>query len=118
MAYIQHKIDNILCNFRTWAQAYVDNIICRTKSLPDLLEKLRILFDIFLDYNISIKPITSFLNYPNVELLGQQIISLDLTTLEEKFRAINLLTYLKILGALKYYLGLTSYFYNYIHFYT
>lgn len=118
MAYIQRKIDNILCNFRTWAQTYVDNIICRAKSLPDLLEKLRILFDIFLEYNISIKLIKSFFNYLNIELLGQQIISLDLTTLEEKFRTINLLTYLKILDTLKYYLGLTSYFCNYIHFYT
>lgn len=49
----------------------MDDIICGAKSLPDLLKKLRILFDIFVKYNISIKPSKSFLNYPDVGLLGQ-----------------------------------------------
>ena len=74
------------------------------------------MFDIFLHYNISIKPTKSYLNYPNVGLLGQQVNSLDLTTSEEKLRAIRLLTYPDTLGALEYYLGLIRYLQNYIHF--
>lgn len=70
VAYVQRKIDNILQDVRSWARAYVDDIVCRARSLPDLLEKLRTLFEIFLYYNISIKPTKSFLNYPNVALLG------------------------------------------------
>lgn len=118
VAYIQREIDNILRKARAWARAYVDDIICGAKSLPNIFEKLRILFDIFLEYYISIKPSKSFLNYLNIGLLGQRVNSLDLITSEEKLRAIKLLNYPKTLGALKYYLGLTSYLRNYIHFYT
>lgn len=42
---------------------------------------------------------------------------MGLTILEKKLKAINFLTYLKILGRLKYYLGFIGYFCNYIHFY-
>lgn len=70
VAYVQREIDNILRDVWTWAQAYVDDIICGTRSLPNLLQKLRILFEIFLKYNISIKPIKFYFNYPDVGLLG------------------------------------------------
>ena len=71
VAYVQREIDNILRDVRDWARAYIDDIICGGSSLDNLLHKLRILFEIFLHYNISIKPTKSYLNYPNVGLLGQ-----------------------------------------------
>lgn len=118
VTYVQQEINNILKKAHTWARAYVDDIICGAMSLSDLLEKLRILFDIFLKYNISIKLSKSFLNYPNVRLLGQKVSSLGLTTSEEKLRAIKLVNYPKTLDAFEYYLRLTGYLRNYIHFYT
>lgn len=75
------------------------------------------LFKIFLHYNISIKLTKSFLNYPDVGLLGQRVNSLGLTTSDKKLKAIRLLTYPNTLGALKYYLGLIGYLRRYIHFY-
>lgn len=54
VAYIQQEIDNILRNVRAWARVYVEDIICNAKFLPDLLKKLRMLFNIFIHYNISI----------------------------------------------------------------
>lgn len=87
------------------------------QSSDHVITKLRILFDIFLEYNISIKSSKSFLNYPNVRLLIQRVSSLDLIISEEKLRAIKLLNYPKTLGALEYYLGLTGYLRNYIYFY-
>lgn len=101
-----------------WARVYVDDIICRAKSLPDLVQKLRILFNIFLDYNILIKSIESYLNYFDIGLLGLRMNFLGLTTSVDKLKAIQLLMYSNTLSVLKYYLGLTSYFYNYIYFYT
>lgn len=71
VAYPQHEIDNILCDIRDWARAYIDDIICGEISLDNFLHKLHALFEIFLHYNISIKPTKSYLNYPNVGLLGQ-----------------------------------------------
>lgn len=84
MDYIQQEIHNILREVHTWIRAYVDDIIYRARSFSDLLKKLHILFEIFLEYNISIKPTKSFFNYPDVGLLGQRVNSLGLTTSEEK----------------------------------
>lgn len=117
VAYVQHKIDNILQNVQSWIRAYVDNIVCRAKLLPNLFKKLQTLFEIFFHYNISIKPTKFFLNYPDVMLFGQHINSLGLTTLEKKLKVIRLLTYPDMLDALEYYLGLTDYLQGYIHFY-
>lgn len=55
VAYVRWEINNILRSVWDWACAYVDNIICGARSLDDLLLKLRILFEIFVAYNISIK---------------------------------------------------------------
>ena len=117
VTYVQREIDNILHNVRDWAKAYINNIICGETSLKDLFHKLRILFEIFLHYNISIKPTKSYLNYPDVGLFGQQVNSLGLTTSDKKLKAVRLLHYPETLGALKYYLGLTGYLRSYIHFY-
>lgn len=117
VAYVQREIDNIFHDMRAWARVYVDDIICGAKSLPDLLQKLRILFKIFLKYNISIKPTKFYLNYPDVGLLGQRVNFLGLTTSAKKLKAIRLLPYPDTLSALEYYLSLTGYLRNYIHFY-
>ena len=117
VAYVQNKIDNILQNIQSWVRAYVNDIVCGAKLLPDLLNKLQTLFKIFFYYNISIKPTKSYLNYLDVALLGQYVNSLGLTTLEEKLKTIRLLTYPDMLGILEYYLGLKGYLQSYIHFY-
>ena len=118
IAYVQHEIDNILCNVRAWARVYINDIVCGAKSLSDLLNKLCTLFEIFLAYNISISSTKLYFNYLDVVLLGQRVDSLGLITSEQKLKAIKLFIYPNTLGALKYYLGLTGYLRSYIHFYT
>lgn len=117
VAYAQQKINNILHKVQAGVRAYIDNIVYNARLIPYLLNKLRVLFEIFLHYNISIKPIKLFLNYLNVGLLRQKVNSLGLTTSDKKLKAICFLAYLDTLGALKYYLGLIRYLQNYIHFY-
>ncbi len=117
VAYIQREMDNILRNIRAWARAYIDDIVCGAKFFPDVLDKLRTLFEIFFAYNIFISLIKLYFNYPNVVLLGQRVDSLGLTTSKQKLKAIKFLIYSDTLGALKYYLGLLSYLRCYIHFY-
>lgn len=85
--------------------------------MPDLLTKLRVLFNIFLRYNISIQLTKLYLNYPNVALLGPRVHSLGLFTSKEKLKAVCLLKYPAILRAFEYYLGLTGYLITYIHYY-
>ncbi len=117
VAYVQCEIDNILWEIWEWAYAYVDDIVCGGKSLSDLFTKLRVLFDIFLHYNISIQPTKSYLNYLNVALLGQRVNSLGLSISKEKLKRVRLLKYPKTLEALEYYLGLTGYLRSYIYYY-
>ncbi len=117
VAYVQCEIDIIIRKVREWTRAYINNIVCGGKSLPDLLIKLHVLFDIFLCYKISIQPTKSYLDYPDVVLLGQRVNSLGLFTSKEKLKAVRLLKYSETLGALEYYLGLTGYLRSYIHYY-
>lgn len=117
VAYVQREIDNILRNVCDWARTYVNNIICGARFLDNLLSKLCILFEIFVTYNISIKLTKTFLNYPSVGLLGQEVNTLGLTTAKEKLNAIKLLQYPLTVGVLEYYLGLTGYLCSYIHYY-
>lgn len=117
VAYVQQKIDNILCKVQAWAGAYVNNIFCSARSPADLFDKLKMLFEIFLHYHIFIKPTKLFLNYLDVGFLRQRVHSLGLTTSQKKLKAIRLFAYLSTLKSLEYYLGLTRYLQNYIHFY-
>ena len=94
MRYIQREIDNILRKVRDWSKAYIDDIIYSGSSLKDFLRKLRILFEIFLHYNISIKLTKSYLNYPIIGFFGQQVNFLGLTILDDKLKAIRLFHYL------------------------
>lgn len=70
MAYVQHEIDKILQDIYTWVYTYIDDIIYKTKYLPNLFKKLHIIFNIFLEYNLSIKLSISFLIYPKIRLLS------------------------------------------------
>lgn len=70
-AFVQHKIDNILHIIWNWAKAYINDIIYGKSSLKNLLRKLRILFEIFLYYNIFIKPTKSYFNYFDIGFFGQ-----------------------------------------------
>ena len=117
VVYVHCKIDNIIGDIREWACAYVDDIVCGRRFLPNLLTKLRAFFDIFLRYNILIQPTKFYVNYPNVALLGQCVNSLRLSTSKEKLKAICLLKYPETLRALEYYLDLTRYLRSYIHYY-
>lgn len=117
IVYVQCKIDNILQEVWEWAYAYVDDIIYGRKSLPDLLIKLYVFFDIFLRYNISIQPMKSYLNYPNVALLRQHVNSLRLSKSEKMLKAVCLLKYPETLEALEYYFDITGYLRSHINYY-
>lgn len=54
VAYVQREINNILQDVQDLVRAYINDIICNTKSFDNMLEKLRILFQIFVAFNISI----------------------------------------------------------------
>ena len=78
---------------------------------------MRELFAILVKWNVSLAPAKTFLGYPDVQLLGQRVNSLGLTTTTEKLAAIVKIQYPLIVSDLEYFLGLTGYLRSYIYYY-
>ena len=117
IAYVQRQIDRILRPVKSFAKAYVDDVVTGAKSFADHLSNLRSLFELFVKHNISISPTKTFLGYPNVNLLGRRVDSFGLATAEDKLEAIKALKYPTTLGGLEHYLGLAGYLRDNIHYY-
>ena len=75
------------------------------------------LFQLFIEYNITVSPSKTFLGYLDVQLLGRKVNSFGLISLEDKLKAIAQLQYPTTLRDLEHYLGLTGYLRQYVYFY-
>lgn len=117
VVYIQQSINNILRPLREFVRAYIDDIISGACFFSRHVTNLQAIFDLCIQYNISIKLIKVFFNYSSVNLLGQHVNSLGLTTVKDKLAAIAAVEYLTMLRDLKYFLSLTSYFCLSVHCY-
>ena len=107
--YVQQIIDHILCPFRLFCRAYVDDIVIFLNLLEEHVEHLCQVFKALEHMNIHLSPKKSFLGYPLVQLLGQKVNALGLATAEEKLAAIANLSFPRTLAQLEKYLGLTGY---------
>ncbi len=113
-AYVQRQIDRLLRKFRSFARAYVDDVVIYSKTLEEHLEHLRQIFGLFVRAGISVNPSKAFLGYPSVQLLGQKVDSLGLWTSEDKLQAISRLSFPDTLAKLETYLGMTGWLRDYI----
>ena len=118
IAYVQRQIDTILRSLRAHTRTYIDDIVSGARSMTEHITRLRAIFELLSTYNISINPGKTFLGYPSVDLLGQHVNSLGMSTAEDKVRAIASLEYPKTLGDLEHFLGLTGYLRSAVHFYS
>ena len=117
IAYVQRQIDKILQGL-AGAKAYVADIVTGAVTFSEHLQDLRWLFQLFVEYNITLSPGKAFLGYPDVKLLGRKVNSFGLILPEDKLRAISQLRYPTTLGALEHYLALTGYLREYFYFYS
>ena len=117
IAYVQRQIDKILRPIKEFAQAYIDDIVLGSKSLAQHVAHLRRLFQLLVDHNIAIAATKTFLNYPNINLLGRKVDSFGMATATDKLKAISEISYPSTLGDLEHYLGLTGYLRSSVHFY-
>ena len=99
-------MDNMLRPFYNFARAYIDDIVVFSHTLNDHLEHLRKVFHLYKTRRITLSPNKSFLGYPTVTLLRQQVDSLGLSISEEKIKAIQALQFPKTLRDLEIYLGM------------
>ena len=116
-AYVQRQTDRLLREFKAFAKGYVDDIIIFSKTLQEHIQHLRQVFTLFRRAGVVLKPVKSFMGYPNVQLLGQRVDSFGLSTPQERLAAISKLRFPQTLAALETYLGMTGYLRNYIPWY-
>jgi hypothetical protein len=117
VSYVQRQIDRILRPFRSFARAYVDDVVIFSETLEEHVQHLSEVFSTFRRMRISVKPTKVFLGYPSVQLLGQYVDSLGLVTAADKLEAIAKLKFPGTLKELEYYLGLTGWLRQYVPFY-
>jgi hypothetical protein len=117
MTYVQRQMNILLNELRKFVRAYIDDIICRSKTFQEHLRHLKILFRIFLRKSITINSLKTFLDYQSVILLKQRVNALELIIVEKKLKAISLLKFSKNLIALKRYLRLTEYLRDKVYFF-
>ena len=88
-AYVQRQLDRVLRPFRTFARAYVDDVVVFSRSLWEHVLYLTKVFDLFQSNGILINPTKAFLGYLSVHLLGQKVNSFGLSMAEDKLEAIS-----------------------------
>ena len=117
IVYVQRQIDRLLRASRSFARAYVDDIVVAFATLEEHLSHLRQIVQILVDNNIFIKLIKAFIDYSIVQLLSQRINFFELFISEEKLRVIVKLRFFITLRQLEIYLELTSWLREYVSFY-
>lgn len=73
---------------RSFARAYIDDIIIFLRLLKEHLEHLDRVFGILYSLGIYLAPKKSFLGYLSIVLLGQRVDRYRLTTSSKKLEAI------------------------------
>jgi hypothetical protein len=108
IAYVQRQIDNVLRDYRLFCRAYIDDIVIASQTLEEHERHLDLVFSKLARYNICLNPKKSHVGFPSIQLLGQRVDSLGLSTLESKMYAIATLEFPRTLKALETYLGMTG----------
>ncbi|KAI0992683.1 hypothetical protein K3495_g15502, partial [Podosphaera aphanis] len=88
VAYVQRTIDTVLREERKFARAYIDDIVIFSKTFRDHALHLRAVFSKLKKHFIHLSPKKCFINYPSVDLLGQRVDALGLSSDKEKLAAI------------------------------
>ena len=117
-AYCQRQIDHILRTCRSFARAYIDDIVIFSKDLDTHIEHLHQVLTILNSLRFKINPTKTHLGYPSLILLGQRVDAYGMTTDEEKIKAITALCFPITLKELETYLGLTGWLRSYVPYYT
>jgi hypothetical protein len=79
-AYTQREIDAIMVDLRSFARAFVDDIVIASPTLEAHIQHLCRVFARFVQYNIALKPAKCFIGYPSATVLGQRVDSMGLST--------------------------------------
>ncbi|KAI1005182.1 hypothetical protein K3495_g3037 [Podosphaera aphanis] len=79
-AYVQRIMDTLLRKHRKFARTYIDDIVIFSKTFEEHIHHLQVVFSKLLEHNIHLSPRKWFLAYPSVDLLGQRVDALGLSS--------------------------------------
>jgi hypothetical protein len=116
-AYVQRQVDRLFRDL-IFVKIFIDDIIIFFKDLASHLTHLRKMFFILITNEIFVNSKKVFLRYEFVQLLDQRIDSLELSTDEEKLKAIFKLKFSRTLKQLKTYLDLIDWMRRYVSHYS
>lgn len=117
--FVQRQVDKIIREKKLggFCKAYIDDIVSYSKSLDEHVAHLRRLFTVFQDMNLTMSPEKTFLGFPSIQLLGQHVDGMGLSTSAEKLAAISALEFPRSAKDLEHYLGLTGWLRSYVAYY-
>ena len=115
--YVQRQIDQILRSHRTYAQAYINDIVVFSKTLEEHIAHLDTVFKLLDSLDIVLAPTKTFLGFSSTTLLGQKVDSLSMAAAAEKIQAISKLAFPITLQDLEHYLSLTGWLRDYVPYY-
>lgn len=118
IAYVQQKMDRLLHKFRQFVRTYIDDVIVRLRFFDKYIYHLHTIFQLFMDYNISIKLSKNFSGYKSINFLGQPVNAVGLAFSKSKFKAIAKIQFFSTLSKLETYLGMTGYLQKFLPFHT
>ena len=114
-SHFQCVVDSILGMYRLdFALAYIDDIIIYSKMLEEHLEHVDKVLEALHSVGMTIVEEKCHFEYDNVELLGHRVGWLGLSTLKERVKAINALSYLKTVKEASTIFAKFNYYYDFI----
>ena len=117
LVYVQWITDRILQSHCDYFCTYVNDIVIFSATLKKHLHHLQSVFQTFFLKSIYLLSEKFFLEYLSVQLLNQQVDTLDLATVEMKLAVIMNLEFSCTLTQLEKYLRMTGYLHQYISHY-
>ena len=117
-AVFQRVMQNILAPFLwVFALVYIDDIVIFSKTFEEHLVHLDEVFRVIAESGITLSPKKCNLGYHSLQLLGQKVSRLGLSTVKEKVDAILQLEEPRNIKELQTFLGMMVYFSSYIPYY-
>lgn len=117
-ACFQRVMQNILAPFLwIFALVYIDDIVIYSRTFEEHVEHLDKVFNAIAESKITLSPKKCHLGFRSLQLLGQKVSRLGLSTHREKVEAIIQLEEPRNVKELQTFLGMMVYFASYIPFY-
>lgn len=113
-AHCQRIMDRITYKIRQFMRAYIDDMIIASKTFPEFLNHLGMLFETLRENGITIRPCKCFFGFPSLTLLGQYVDGLGIMTAPDKLKALTNIEFPSTLKDLEIWVGLTNWLRNYV----